>query len=145
MDRPVARLRTEGRFLLWAMRSWAYAAELGMRQLLALRRGFANIHAQSALPDFHIAMALLNRYGRARIGLAPPQCERIVDNEAVLLTLWRDLSLARLDRVRGTLALLVEDEAVTPVCSALVATSAKLALAGCELSQLECEEKRGIT
>ncbi|MCK9542466.1 MAG: hypothetical protein M0R03_10615 [Novosphingobium sp.] len=143
IDRPVAALRDDARFLLWAMRGWAFTVERGTCPPLALCRGFASIDAQAALPDFHIAMVLLNRHGRDRIALAPLRCRRIVDHEAVLLALWRDLSLARFDKARATLALLVEDTAITPVYRALTAASAKLALAGCELSQLDLHENRG--
>lgn len=136
IDRPVTLLTNSGRFLLWAMRGWAHAMERGTCPPLALGRGFASMGAQAALPDFHVAMALLNRHGRDRIALASIRCGRIVDHEAVLLTLWHDLSLARFDRVRGTLTLLVKGEAVSPVSRALTASAAKLAMADCELSQL---------
>lgn len=60
IDRPVESLGNSGRFLLWAMRGWVVAAESGHCPPHALRRGFARMRALSALPPFHVAMALMN-------------------------------------------------------------------------------------
>src|SRR3546814_8813655 len=59
VDRPVESLCNGGRFLLWAMRAWVSAAERGRCPPRMLHRGFAAVNAAGALPDFHIAMALL--------------------------------------------------------------------------------------
>src|SRR3546814_17316622 len=80
VDRPVESLCNGGRFLLWAMRAWVSAAERGRCPPRMLHRGFAAVNAAGALPDFHIAMALLGggavetpiqigrASGRARVG-----------------------------------------------------------------------------
>jgi hypothetical protein len=137
IDRPVKALGNGGRFVLWAMRGWTQAVHRGICPSLALRNGFAGVRAQRLLPDFHVTMALLNRHGRAPIEFAPLSCERIIDHEAVLLVLWRDLAHARSDRARATLGLLVEDDGVSPVCRAMTTTLAKLTLAGFDLANLE--------
>lgn len=136
IDRPVCELSSGGRFVLWAMRGWAYAVERASCPALALCRGFASIGGQSALSDFHIACLLLNQHGRDRIALAPLQYPTIAEHEAILLTLWRDLALARFEQVQSALALIVDDHAAAPVRRAMSAASAKFALAGCELSIL---------
>jgi hypothetical protein len=89
LDRLVTCLHLQARFLLWAMRGWAVAIERRTCPPMALWRGFVSIGAQAALPEFHIGLALLNRHGRATITLAPIECPRIVEDEAVLLSLWR--------------------------------------------------------
>jgi hypothetical protein len=139
IDRPVERLGNGARFVLWAMRGWTQAMHKQICPSQALHRGFAGVSAQVALPDFHVAMALLNRYGRAAIEIAPLPCQRIIDHEAVLLVLWRDLAQARLDHADATLALLVEDGGVSPVRRAMTTTLAKLALAGFDLTHIELQ------
>lgn len=137
IDRPVEILCNAGRFLLWAMRGWTLAVERGACPPLALGRGFASVGAHAMLPDFHIAMALLNQHGRTRLALAPMACCHIVEDEAILLGLWRDLALGRFDKARGTLALVVREDIVSPMSRAMTLASAKLMMAGFDLAQLQ--------
>lgn len=137
IDRPVEVLFNAGRFLLWAMGGWTQAVERGTCLPLALGRGSAGVGAVTMLPDFHIPMALLNQNGRARIVLAPMAWCRILEDETILLGVWRDLALGRIDKVQGTLALLVSEDAVGPVSQAMTLASAKLMTAGFDLAQLQ--------
>lgn len=139
VDRPVETLCNAGRFLLWAMRGWAQAVERGTCPPIALGRGFASVHALAMLPDFHVAMALLNQHGRSRIALAPMACCSILEDEAILLGLWRDLALGKFDRVHGTLTLFVTQDMVGAVSRAMTLASAKLMMAGFDLAQLQNE------
>ena len=136
LDRPVTCLHLHARFLLWAMRGWAVAVERRTCPPLALSRGFASIGAQAALPEFHVSLALVNRQGRSAMALAPIECPRIVEDEAILLALWRDLALARFEQVRTMLSLIVDIDGQLPVRRALCAASAKLAMSGCDISHL---------
>lgn len=77
IDRPVESLDNSGRFILWAMRGWVRAAAQGTCPPAALRRGFAHVNALAALPDFHVALALLNADARETLALAPIGCSRI--------------------------------------------------------------------
>lgn len=144
VDRPVESLSNGGRFLLWAMRGWTQALEGGTCPPVALARGFACFHALPALADFHIAMALLNSDGRRRISLAPMNCRRIIEDEAVLIAMWRDLSLAEFDRVKGTLGLLANEASVSPVFRAMTMASAKLMAAGFDLSDISRETTKEL-
>lgn len=134
IDQPVDRLCNGGRFLLWGMRGWAHAIEQGTCPPLALSRGFASMHTLPALPDFHLAMAMINRDGLERISVAPINCKRIIEHEAILLGMWRDLANGNLDRVRETVALVVKDEAVSPITRAMTTVTAKLIAAGFTIS-----------
>ncbi|MFZ5700752.1 MAG: hypothetical protein ACOY4P_05295 [Pseudomonadota bacterium] len=136
VDRPVECLCNGGRFLLWAMRGWAQAVERGTCPTMALARGFTGLGAMAMLPDFHIAMALLNRDGRDKIAVAPMKCLHIVEDEAILIGIWRDLSLGDIDRARATLKLMVSDDAVMPISRTMITATAKLLLAGFDLSGL---------
>src|SRR3546814_16223848 len=92
VDRPVESLCNGGRFLLWAMRAWVSAAERGQCPPRMLHRGFAAVNAAGALPDFHIAMALLGGEAVETLILAPMPCLQISEDEAILLGLWSDIS-----------------------------------------------------
>ncbi len=130
VDQPVDRLSNGGRFLLWAMRGWSHARAQGACPPVALTKGFAGIDALSALPEFNMVMALLNRDALEQLAIQPMRCARIGEDEAILSGLWRDAALGRTERVEATLALLVEDHAVTAISLAAMATVARLAAAG---------------
>ena len=136
IDRPVASLGNGARFTLWAMRRWATSVEERTCPPIALGPGFESVNALGLLPHFHIAMALLNRHGRDRIALAPVGCRRIVEHEAILLTMWYDLSLGRIEQVRATLVLLVEDSMVEPATRALTLACVGLTAAGFDMDPL---------
>src|SRR3546814_12962326 len=83
-----------------------------------LHRGFAAVNAAGALPDFHIAMALLGGEAVETLILAPMPCLQISEDEAILLGLWRDISLESIANARAMLALLDEGASVGPIAKA---------------------------
>ena len=129
VDRPVARASYGGRFLLWAMRGWIRSMTNGNCQPGALAPAFARHAALPALPPFHSLLLALNGSALGKISLAPLSHCRIVEDEAVLLQLWRDATEAP-PRARATLALLLAPEAVGEAFSALLSATARLAEAG---------------
>lgn len=142
VDRPVDKLNNAGRFVLWATRGWAHAVEQGTCPPLVLSRAFERLGVLPALPDFHIAMILINKDGRTRIAVAPMNCLHIVEHEAVLMTLWRDMSLGQFDHMKATLALLVEETSVSPISRAMMMATAKIIAAGFDLSSLSIETSK---
>ncbi len=136
VDQPVASLCNSGRFLLWAMRGWNHAAGRATCPPLLLRQGFARTGALPALEDFHNAMALLERDAREPLDFAPVGEASIREDEAVLISLWRGLTVDGLDTVCATLALLVDEEGVAPLLFAMSQASARLAAVGFDLSGL---------
>jgi len=136
VDRPVESLCDGGRFLLWAMRGWTLSAARGRCPPQALHRGFAGLGAAPALPDFHVALALLASDTRTPLVLKPMACPRIGEDEAVLLGLWRAVGAGDAAGARATLALLVADTAAGPILAALTAAAARLDAAGYDLSGL---------
>lgn len=136
VDRPVERLCNCGRFLLWAMRGWALAAERGQCPPQKLRRGFVAVDAPGALPDFHVAMALLGGDAVRTLRLAPMPCLQISEDEAILLGLWRDFSLGDAANARATLALLAEGDSVGPIAKAMGAAIDRLVAAGFDMPAL---------
>lgn len=136
VDRPVESLCNGGRFLLWAMRGWVSAVERRRCPPQCLHRGFVAVDAVSALPDFHVAMALLGSDAVETLMLAPMACLQISEDEAILLGLWRDISLEDAANARATLALLAEGDSVGPIANAMCAAIGRLAAAGFDMSTL---------
>ena len=136
VDRPVESLCNSGRFLLWAMRAWVSATERGQCPPQMLHRGFAAVKAAGALPDFHIAMALLGGEAVETLILAPMPCLQISEDEAILLGLWRDISLGGVTNARATLALLAEGDSVGPIATAMGAAIDGLVAAGFDMPAL---------
>ncbi|WP_157220191.1 hypothetical protein [Flavisphingomonas formosensis] len=130
VDRPIDTLCNGSRFLLWAMRGWTNAIENRTCPPVALAPGFSSMGLMLMIQDFHLAMALINKDGLARMVLAPMPHRRITEDEAVLLALWCELTLDRRARVRETLALLVEEDSVALVERAMTDAVAKLKAAG---------------
>lgn len=133
VDRPVESLGNGGRFLLWAMRGWVGAAGRGECAPRALHRGFAAVNARLALPDFHVAMALLASDGHECLSLAPMPCACIAEDEAVLIALWSDAASGDDCRLRATLAMLVEPDGVGPIVRAMTSAAQAFVTAGFEL------------
>jgi hypothetical protein len=136
IDRPVESLCNGGRFLLWAMRGWIHAAERGRCPPQVLHRGFTALDATSALPDFHVAMALFASDAARTLLLAPLPCLQISEDEAILLGLWRDFSLGSSANACATLALLAEGDSVGPIAKAMGAAVDRLVAAGFDMSAL---------
>lgn len=139
VDRPVECLGNGGRFLLWAMRGWIHSTGRGSCAPAALTRGFAGVGALIALPDFHLAMALLNREARQCLNLAPMACAQIAEDEALLASLWRHAALGRDATLRATLALIVDEDAVAPTAQALTTAAERLATVGLAPFEPSCE------
>lgn len=119
IDQSTERLCRGSHFLLWAMRGWIYAMEKQKCPPAALGPGFSCAGLLTALPHFNQVMGLLNRNSLENVAVAPMPCQRITEDEAIILALWRDLAFARTDIVHGTLALLVEEDAITPLYQAM--------------------------
>lgn len=142
VDQPVERLCNGGRFLLWAMRGWSHAKSQSVCPPVALAKGFAGVDALSALPDFNMVLALLNRDALEHLKISRMRCPRIGEDEAILSELWRNAALGRTDRVQATLALLVEDQSVAVLSLAITATVARLAAAGLDPSDAAFETQK---
>lgn len=119
VDRPIDGLCGGARFLLWSMRGWAHM--VGQRGFPpgVLAPSFSSTGLLDMLPAFHAVMALLHRDGLGTVALAPISYPVIVEDEAVLLAMWRDAALGQKDRIARTLPLLVREEGVPFLAAAL--------------------------
>ena len=136
IDRPVESLGNSGRFLLWAMRGWACAAERGQCPPQRLHRGFVAVNAAGALPDFHVAMALIGGDAVETLLLAPMPCLQISEDEAILLGLGHRFSLGEGARACATRALLADGDSVGPIAKAMQTRARRLIAAGFDMPVL---------
>jgi hypothetical protein len=73
--------------LVWAMRRWVDAMRGGRCPCAALGPTLAARGLGTMLPDFNIAMMLLDREGHSQLQFRPVACGRVGDDEALLLAL----------------------------------------------------------
>lgn len=139
VDQPVERLCMGGRFLLWAMRGWSQSVALGRCPPVALSAGFSAVGALLAMRDFHMVMTMFNQDSLGRISVAPMECSRIIEDEAIVLGMWRDVALGDFDHMRATLALTVERESISPLAQTMTAVMARLVASGFDMSGLTRE------
>ncbi|WP_192647014.1 hypothetical protein [Sphingopyxis sp. OAS728] len=81
-------------------------------------------------------MALIGSDAVETLLLAPMPCLQISEDEAILLGLWRDISLGDVANARATLALLAEGDSVGPIVKAMGAAIDRLVAAGFDMSAL---------
>lgn len=136
VDRPIDQLGNSGRFLLWAMRKWTDAAMRSACPAVLLSQGFTAVGALPALPDFHFAMATLNRRARGQMLLAPMRCGLIGEDEAVMIALWQAAAADRAAQLRASLTLIVHGDAVPAIERTMGRACDRLFDAGFDLSSL---------
>ena len=121
IDRPVTLLPKGSRFLLWAMRAWVTVSRKGDCPPARLASAFLRMSAIEALPHFHIAMSALNVDGKAFLEFHCLHRDQISDGEAVLLHLWSDMAARNESASITIIEMLVKEEAVLPLFSAIKA------------------------
>jgi len=121
LDRPVTSLDHGGRFLVWSMRSWVKA--MGDRQCpaTAIGNAFARWNMIRGLQPFLRVMALFNRSGLETFHFCALPCNHVSEHEAIIVSLVGALHADRPERLRDTLAMLVEEEAIGDMLSSLAA------------------------
>lgn len=87
LDRSVSDLAASDALLVWAMRQWVDAMRGGRCPCAALGPTLAARRLSAMLPDFNIAMMLLDREGHAQLQFRPVACDQVGDDEALLLSL----------------------------------------------------------
>jgi hypothetical protein len=130
VDQRVTSLDHGGRFLIWSMRSWVHALAKSKCPPSAIGPAFAKWNIIGALPQFHMAMMILNRDGLEMLRFGPLHCHRVSEDEALLLNLLRTLRRDNPEVVRDTLALMINEDSVGSLFVALTALALRLADAG---------------
>jgi hypothetical protein len=127
VDQRVTSLDRGGRFLVWSMRSWVAAFGEGRCPSAALGPAFMKWGMIDALPHFAMAMLLLARHAHQPVSFAPLPCGRVREDEALMLGMFRMMRHETPDRVTDTIALIVEEDVVSPLFTALTALAMQLA------------------
>lgn len=130
VDRRVTALDRGGRFLIWSMRSWLASYGEGRCPAAALGPAFVKWGMIDALPHFAMAMTLLARHAHHPIAFAPLPCGRVREDEALMLGLFRAMRDEAPDRVTETLGLIVDEDSVASLLTALTGLAMRLADAG---------------
>lgn len=130
LDRPVTSLDHGGRFLVWSTRSWVKA--VGERQCpaSAIARAFGKWNMVAGLQPFLRMMALFNRHGLENFQFCALQCNHVSEHEAIIIALVSASADNGRIPVRGTLDLLVEEEAVGDLIVSISSLGRAMALAG---------------
>lgn len=130
VDQPLAELPAGAGLLVVSMRQWVMA--LGNRVCPAGRiaAGFAGSGVLPAVQPFMVMMAVLNCHARQTLRFCAPECPRVSEDEAVLLALVDAVQHREMERLRGTLAMLVAEGAVPPLLDALIRLVAAFEVAG---------------
>lgn len=127
LDRQVATLDEQDRFLIAAMRNWVGAAQTGRCDCRQLQHAFRARGMEDALQDFGILMATLNHEGVARLRFGA-RCEAgVTDDEARLLSLFATANTGPLTRLKHVAATLVAEPAIARLAQAVDYVSTALA------------------
>lgn len=146
VDRPITSLDPGGRFLIWTMRSWVKCMYAGRCPCTTIGPAFAKWKMIAGLPHFHMMMMVFNREARATFRFGPLECNRVREHEAIIISLIHGMRMSRPDTVRVTLALIVNDDAITNLMTAVAAMGR--AMADAEIFPSKpgyCPETKGCT
>ncbi len=119
VDRPIIALDHGSRFLVWTLRNWVKALADGRCPAAAIGPAFAKWDMMAAFPSFHRMLSVLNAYGTQTLAVAPVECRRVSEHEAIFLSLIASLEQRRPEIVRDTVAMLVEEDHIGTVLAAL--------------------------
>ncbi|WP_306093221.1 hypothetical protein [Sphingomonas sp. DG1-23] len=111
LDRTVSELVPGDALLVWAMRQWVSAMRGGRCPCAALGPALAARRLSTILPDFNIAMMLLDREGIASLQFRTVGCLSLGDDEALLLALHAAAAKGQETVVRNIVEALVKPEA----------------------------------
>ena len=130
VDRPLTSLGHGGRFLVWSMRTWVKAMHAGRCPCFAVGSGFAQWRMVSGLPDFHMLMMIFNRDGLQKLMFGAVECDRVSEHEALILSLVQAVRTVQPAALHKTLALVVTDDAVANLTTALISLGGRMAGVG---------------
>jgi len=129
VDRPVTSLDRGCRFLVWSIRNWVMIVHRRTCPGPALASVFAKSPMMSGLPPFLRLMRVLNRNALPKLPFCSLNCNRIREDEAVVLSLF--VAMAAGDRIAGrdTLALMLDEDSLGDALCAIRQLSGALCVA----------------
>jgi len=124
IDRPVALLGAEDRFLLDAMRAWVHALTLAGDPGRAVARGFEARGLAARQAAFDDAMRALDRGSADTLTFQRPCHATVEEDEAIVLGLWRLVQGDRIGDARRAAARLLTAGAARDLVRAMAAFGA---------------------
>ncbi|MCH2220956.1 MAG: hypothetical protein MK097_11640 [Dechloromonas sp.] len=119
LDRPVTSLDHGGRFLVWSMRNWVKAVSEKACPASTIAGAFRKWDMLPGLQPFLRMMALFNRYGLENFQFCALACNHVSEHEAIIISLIVSMREIRPEAVRKTIGLLVEEDGIGELISAL--------------------------
>jgi hypothetical protein len=129
VDRPVTSLDRGCRFLVWSMRSWVMAVHGRTCPGPALAPAFAKWRMVSGLQPFLRLMLVLNRDALNELHFCSLKCNRIGEDEAVVLSLFVAVGTGERIAARDTLALMLGEDSLGDALAAIGQVSGALCTA----------------
>jgi hypothetical protein len=119
IDRPVTSLDHGGRFLIWATRNWVKAVNDRVCPASVIAGAFRKWDMLSGLQPFLRMMAVFNRHGLENFQFCALACNHVSEHEAIIISLIVSLRDGRPEAVRKTIGLLVDEDGIGDLISAL--------------------------
>jgi hypothetical protein len=126
VDRPVTVLDRGGRFLVWSMRRWSSVVCEDRCPGPALAPAFARWRMIGGLQPFVRLMIALQRDAMRPLRFCALPCNRISEDEAIMLSLMVAAQTERRVTVSETLALLVAEDNLGDALGAVFAIAGAL-------------------
>lgn len=130
VDRPVTSLDHGGRFLVWSMRAWVKSMHHSRCPCTAIGPAFAKWKMIAGLPNFHMMMMIFNRDALETFRFCALECNRVSEHEALILSFVHGMRMSRPDAVRATLALVVDEDSITNLVTAVSSLGRAMADSG---------------
>lgn len=126
VDRPVTSLDHSGHFLVWSMRAWVKSMHESQCPCSAVGPAFAKWKMIAGLFNFHKMMLIFNRFAMETFCFCSLDCNRVTEHEALILSVFNGVRMSRPDVVRGTLELLVKEDAVADLVTVILSLGQSL-------------------
>lgn len=130
VDRPVTSLGHGDHFLIWSMRAWVQSMHESRCPSSAVGPAFAKWNMIAGLSNFHKMMLIFNRSAMETFCFCSLDCNRVTEHEALILSVFDGVRMSRPDVVRGTLELVVEEDAVANLVTVILSLGRSLTEAG---------------
>lgn len=127
VDRPVTALDDGGRFLIWCMRSWVRSMSVGRCPCAVIGPAFGKRKMTAGLPHFHMMMMALNHDGLEELVFAQPDCNRVSEDEALILGTLVLRGDSHPTAMRDMAALLVSESSIVTLLTAMTALGRAMA------------------
>lgn len=119
VDQPVPSLDNASRLFIWAMRDWVQANSNQRCPCASLGPMFHKWQMTEGLPEFMMAMAHLNSGTKEELIFGQKNCGNVHENEAILLTIHRNIWRNEFETAKMTCETLMTAQAASHFITAM--------------------------